>query len=103
MLQLVWCSNVQRGTRKCSIRRANPFRLCRSQFPVRLALAMTINRAQGQSFDHVGLSLAAPVSTHGQLYVALLRTTDPANLAILLDGSDEGKKGWTRNVVSKIT
>ncbi len=33
---------------------------------------MTINKAQGQSLEHVGVYLPAPVFAHGQLYVALI-------------------------------
>ena len=47
------------------------FHLRRRQFPVRLAFALTINKAQGQSVRHVGIDLREPVFTHGQLYVAL--------------------------------
>ena len=50
-----------------------PFRMKRRQFPVILAFAMTINKSQGQSFDHVGIYLPEPVFAHGQLYVALTR------------------------------
>jgi len=45
----------------------------RNQFPLIPAFAMTINKSQGQSFKHVGISLANPVFSHGQLYVALSR------------------------------
>lgn len=34
-----------------------PFILHRTQFPVRLAFAMTINKSQGQSFHRVGIYL----------------------------------------------
>lgn len=47
------------------------FRLHHRQFPVRLAFALTINKAQGQSVRHVGLDLHEPMFFHGQLYVAL--------------------------------
>ncbi|KAL4256360.1 ATP-dependent DNA helicase [Pleurotus pulmonarius] len=68
------------------------FTLRRRQFPVRLAFAMTINKAQGQSVRFVGLDLRVPVFTHGQLYVGLSRATSRQRVKILLpDGSDELK------------
>lgn len=38
------------------------FKFRRRQFPVRLAFAITINRAQGQSVKYVGVDLRIPVS-----------------------------------------
>ena len=35
--------------------------------------SMTINKAQGQTFQKLGVYLDKPVFSHGQLYVALLR------------------------------
>jgi len=46
-----------------------PIPLQHLQFPVRLAYAMTINKAQGQSVKHVGLDLCTLVFSHGQLYI----------------------------------
>ena len=60
-----------------------PFILNRKQFPIRLCFAMTINKAQGQSLDVVGVDLRIPVFTHGQLYVALSRATNVSCLAVL--------------------
>jgi hypothetical protein len=54
-----------------------PLTLRRRQFPISLAFAMTINKAQGQSFDRVGLYLPQPVFAHGQLYVAYSRCGYP--------------------------
>ena len=39
----------------------------RLQFPIKLAFAMTKNRAQGQLFRRVGLHLKYDVFSHGQL------------------------------------
>ena len=52
-----------------------PFFLKRSQFPIRPAFAMSINKAQGQSVRHIGLELTHSVFSHGQLYVDLSRST----------------------------
>ena len=40
----------------------------RRQFPIKLALAMTINRAEGQTLRKTGLDLTKPCFSHGQLY-----------------------------------
>ena len=83
-----------------------PFSMNRRQFPVKLAFAMTINKSQGQTLKHTGLWLPEPVFAHGQLYVALSRSGDPANTKILMhdvkgkQGRFTGIEGWyTRNVV----
>ena len=60
------------------------FVLKRRQFPVCLAFALTINKAQGQYVKHVGIDLCVPVFSHGQLYVALSRATSGQNVRVLL-------------------
>jgi len=42
-----------------------PFTLKRLQFPERLAFAMTIDKAQGQSLRVAGLNLENPCFSHG--------------------------------------
>src|SRR5260221_337200 len=39
------------------------------QFPIALAFAMTVNKSQGQTVDHVGIDLRVPSFSHRQLYV----------------------------------
>lgn len=50
-----------------------PFTFKRRQFPIKLAFAMTINKAQGQTFSNIAIDLRKDVFTHGQLYVAISR------------------------------
>ncbi|XP_070013430.1 uncharacterized protein [Nicotiana sylvestris] len=59
-----------------------PFK--RTQFPVRLCFAMTINKAQGQTLNYVGIYLREPVFSHGQLYVALSRAKSSSCIKILI-------------------
>ncbi|KAL3834092.1 hypothetical protein ACJIZ3_008828 [Penstemon smallii] len=80
---------------KCPI----PFK--RMQFPVRPCFAMTINKAQGQTLDFVGIYLKEPVFAHGQLYVALSRAKSGASVKLLIhpDSKIEGYIDYTKNMV----
>jgi hypothetical protein len=73
------------------------FKFRRLQFPVRLAFALTINKAQGQSVRYVGVDLRVPIFAHGQLYVALSRATSRHRVKILLP--DDETRCRTTNVV----
>jgi ATP-dependent DNA helicase PIF1 len=70
-----------------------PFQFKRLQFPIRLAFAITINKAQGQSFELCGLHLHTDCFSHGQLYVACSRVGKSDNLYICTDS------GTTKNIV----
>ena len=77
-----------------------PFDFLRTQFPLRLAFAITINKAQGQTLGRVGLVLDQPVFSHGQLYVALSRVTNHANLHIVVPNTRPAlQEGRLTNVV----
>lgn len=78
-----------------------PFQLTRRQFPVKPAFALTINKAQGQSLEYMGLYLPRPVFAHGQLYVALSRVGSKERITIMvLGGRCLDLPGvFTRNVV----
>lgn len=56
----------------------------RRQFPLRVCYAMTINKSQGQTLARVGLDLRSDVFCHGQLYVALSRTTSSKTVLCLV-------------------
>ena len=62
---------------------------------------MTINKSQGQSFQHVGVYLPKPVFSHGQLYVAVSRVTSRNGLKFVIINDDTEKKSETKNIVYK--
>jgi ATP-dependent DNA helicase PIF1 len=65
-----------------------PVPLVRRQLPLRLAWAMTINRAQGQTLRRCGVMLSTPCFAHGQLYVALSRVRRFADVRVWLRDDD---------------
>lgn len=51
------------------------FKMARTQFPIKLAYAVTVHKSQCQSIDTVGLYIEDDeIFSHGMLYVALSRT-----------------------------
>jgi ATP-dependent exoDNAse (exonuclease V) alpha subunit len=76
-------------------------KLNRRQFPIQLAFAMTINKAQGQTLDHIGIDLRNEVFAHGQLYVAFSRATSSKNIKVLLSDETGAQHSSTntRNIV----
>lgn len=71
----------------------SPIEFKRLQFPIRLAFAMTINKAQGQSLSVCGINLENPCFSHGQLYVACSRVGNPSALFVYVPARE------TKNVV----
>ncbi|PIA58337.1 hypothetical protein AQUCO_00500336v1 [Aquilegia coerulea] len=69
------------------------------QFPLKVCFAMTINKSQGQTLQHVGIYLPRPVFSHGQLYVVVSRTTSRKGLKILIEQEEDEPDGHTKNVV----
>ncbi|XP_047537866.1 ATP-dependent DNA helicase pif1-like [Vanessa atalanta] len=56
----------------------------RLQYPVKISFALTINKAQGQTFSLVGIDLRKQCFSHGQLYVSLSRVGSSERQYILL-------------------
>nr|GEV12429.1 vacuolar protein sorting-associated protein 36 [Tanacetum cinerariifolium] len=85
-----------------------PFKLKRTQFPVRLSFAMTINKAMGKQFQihgqtipNVGVYLPDSIFSHGQLYVALSRGISRTTTKVLVKPEKEfcQEVVYTSNVV----
>ena len=74
------------------------FEWSRLQFPVRVAFAMTINKAQGQTLARVGVYLEQPCFSHGQLYVAASRVGHPAHIRFAVAPTEDGEYR-TANIV----
>lgn len=55
-----------------------------TQYPIRLAYALTIHKAQGLTFDEITVDLKSPCFQRGQLYTALSRVVGPAGLTIIV-------------------
>jgi hypothetical protein len=65
------------------------FEMLRTQFPLRLAYSMTINKAQGQTLQNVLFDCRKPPFSHGHTYVAMSRVRDVNNIKLFI--SDDQK------------
>ncbi|XP_074097681.1 uncharacterized protein LOC141526546 [Cotesia typhae] len=83
----LYCENVYSFTFK------------RRQFPIKTAFCMTINKAQGQTFNKIAVDLTKDVFNHGQLYVALSRVRSWQSLRLYL--SHEKVDNSVKNFVFK--
>ena len=78
------------------------FKLSRRQFPIKLCFAMTINKAQGQSINDLGVYLPQPVFSNGQLYSALSRAGIPHKTKVMIIHIKD-KQGSFENYDGKFT
>lgn len=54
-----------------------------TQYPFKLAFALTIHKSQGLTFENATIDLTLPCFAEGQLYVALSRLKSPEGLRII--------------------
>ncbi len=68
-----------RATKRISTRKTGAF----TQYPIRLAWAVTIHKSQGKTFDKVVIDIGRGAFAHGQVYVALSRCTSLAGITLV--------------------
>ena len=61
------------------------FEMIRTQFPLRVAYSMTVNKSQSQELDMAFLDLTVPPFAHGHLYVALSRAKTAEGIAVIVN------------------
>jgi hypothetical protein len=64
-------------------------KICRVQFPLELAYAITTNKSQGQTLDRVLLDTTTDCFSHGQLNVAFTRVRENKAISIYMDDMKE--------------
>jgi ATP-dependent exoDNAse (exonuclease V) alpha subunit len=75
--------------------------MTRTQFPLRLAYSLTINKSQGQQFQKIMVDIRKPAFSHGHLYVAMSRIRNNANIKFFVDETNiyDEEVSFTYNVV----
>ncbi len=68
-----------KATKRISARKTGTF----TQYPIRLAWAVTIHKSQGKTFDRVVIDIGRGAFAHGQVYVALSRCTRLAGITLV--------------------
>jgi hypothetical protein len=68
-----------RATKRISTRKTGAF----TQYPIRLAWAVTIHKSQGKTFDRVVIDIGRGAFAHGQVYVALSRSTSLEGITLI--------------------
>ena len=68
-----------RETKRISTRKTGSF----TQYPIRLAWAVTIHKSQGKTFDRVVIDIGRGAFAHGQIYVALSRCTNLSGITLI--------------------
>lgn len=68
-----------KDTKRISTRKTGAF----TQYPIRLAWAVTIHKSQGKTFDNVVIDIGRGTFAHGQIYVALSRCTNFAGIVLI--------------------
>ena len=59
------------------------YQLMRTQFPLRLAYAVSVNKSQGQGYEKLLLDSTTQPFQHGHGYVAFSRVYDNKNIKVL--------------------
>ena len=81
------------------------FTMMRTQFPLRLAYAMSYNKSQSQTLLRTLVDCTEMPFAHGHLYVASSRVRSPDNIAYYFEDADEmvdlHKKAVVTNIVYK--
>jgi len=67
---------------KVSLPFGKSFKIVRTQFPLRVAYCLTLNKSQSQTFDKAVVDVSHEPFCHGQLYVANSRVRESDNIML---------------------